>query len=89
MGLSRSFQITNILPNLSVFENLHCGVLWSLGYRYTFLKFLANLHDANARAEQLMQKNRVLVMGHGAVVFNVTREELKQNANIQQEWLQV
>lgn len=54
LGLSRSFQITNIFPKLSVFENLRCGVLWSLGYKYTFLKFLANLHDANARAEELM-----------------------------------
>ena len=54
MGLSRSFQITNIFPKLSVFENLRCGVLWSLGYKYTFLKFLANLHDANARANELM-----------------------------------
>ena len=26
MGLSRSFQITNIFPKLSVFENLRCGV---------------------------------------------------------------
>ncbi|MEO8013833.1 MAG: ABC transporter ATP-binding protein [Polaromonas sp.] len=54
MGLSRSFQITNIFPKLSVFENLRCGVLWSLGYKYTFLKFLANLIDANARADELM-----------------------------------
>ncbi len=54
-GLSRSFQITNIFPKLSVFENLRCGVLWSLGYRYTFLKFLANLDDANQRAEELMK----------------------------------
>ena len=54
MGLSRSFQITNIFPKLSVFENLRCGVLWSLGYKYTFLKFLANLDDANARANELM-----------------------------------
>jgi branched-chain amino acid transport system ATP-binding protein len=54
-GLSRSFQITNIFPKLSVFENLRCGVLWSLGYRYTFLKFLAGLDDANQRAEQLMR----------------------------------
>ena len=53
-GLSRSFQITNIFPKLSVFENLRCGVLWSLGYRYTFLRFLAGLDDANQRAEQLM-----------------------------------
>ncbi len=55
MGLSRSFQITNIFPKLSVFENLRCGVLWSLGYRYTFLKFLSGLKDANERAEELME----------------------------------
>ena len=54
MGLSRSFQITNIFPKLSVFENLRCGVLWSLGYKYTFLKFLADLDDANQRAIELM-----------------------------------
>jgi len=55
LGLSRSFQITNIFPKLSVFENLRCGVLWSLGYRYTFLRFLSSLRDANERAEQLME----------------------------------
>jgi branched-chain amino acid transport system ATP-binding protein len=54
LGLSRSFQITNIFPKLSVFENLRCGVLWSLGYKYTFLKFLADLDDANERSEELM-----------------------------------
>jgi branched-chain amino acid transport system ATP-binding protein len=55
LGLSRSFQITNIFPKLSVFENLRCSVLWSLGYRYTFFKFLANLDDANDRAVELME----------------------------------
>jgi len=55
LGLSRSFQITNIFPKLSVFENLRCGVLWSLGYKYTFLKFLADLDDANERSGQLME----------------------------------
>jgi branched-chain amino acid transport system ATP-binding protein len=55
LGLSRSFQITNIFPKLSVFENLRCGVLWSLGYKYTFLRFLADLDDANERAEELMR----------------------------------
>ena len=53
-GLSRSFQITNIFGRLSVFENLRCGVLWSLGYRYAFWKFLAGLKDANERAELLV-----------------------------------
>src|SRR5674476_1371983 len=54
LGLSRSFQITNIFPKLSVFENLRCGVLWSLGYKYTFLRFLADLKDTNDRADELM-----------------------------------
>ena len=59
LGLSRSFQITNIFPKLSVFENLRCAVLWSLGYKYTFFKFLADLDDANDLAEQYMEKIRL------------------------------
>jgi branched-chain amino acid transport system ATP-binding protein len=56
LGLSRSFQITNIFPKLSAFENLRCGVLWSLGYRYTFLRFLSKLTDVNARTEELIHQ---------------------------------
>ena len=59
MGLSRSFQITNIFPKLSVFENLRCAVLWSLGYKYTFLKFLSGLQDANDLAEKYMEMIRL------------------------------
>jgi len=59
MGLSRSFQITNIFPKLSVFENLRCAVLWSLGYKYTFFKFLSGLKDANERADQLLEMIRL------------------------------
>jgi branched-chain amino acid transport system ATP-binding protein len=59
LGLSRSFQITNIFPKLSVFENLRCAVLWKLGYKYTFFKFLANLDDANELAERLMEQIRL------------------------------
>ncbi|MBW8779548.1 MAG: ATP-binding cassette domain-containing protein, partial [Burkholderiales bacterium] len=53
-GLARSFQVSNLFTRLSVFENLRCAVLWSLGYRYAFWRFLANLRDANERAEQLL-----------------------------------
>ena len=55
MGLARSFQITNVFPKLSVFENLRCALLWTMGYRYTFMRFLSRLHDANARAEELLR----------------------------------
>ena len=74
LGLSRSFQITNIFPNLSVFENLRCAVLWSLGYKYTFLKFLADLDDANARAEQLMAQIH-LAPKRDVVAMNLTYAE--------------
>jgi branched-chain amino acid transport system ATP-binding protein len=53
-GLARSFQITNIFGRLSVFENLRCGVLWALGYKYSFWRFLAGADDANQRAEELL-----------------------------------
>ena len=54
-GLSRSFQVTNIFPKLSVYENIRCGVLWSLGYRYSFWRFVDRLRDANLRTEEVME----------------------------------
>ena len=74
LGLSRSFQITNIFPKLSVFENLRCSVLWALGYKYSFWRFLANLHDANQRAEKLMQMIR-LDGKHDVLAMNLTYAE--------------
>jgi branched-chain amino acid transport system ATP-binding protein len=55
-GLSRSFQITNIFHKLSVFENLRCAVLWSLGYRYAFWRRLGALRDARERAEEILER---------------------------------
>ena len=55
LGLARSFQITNLFPRLSVFENLRCALLWKLGYRYSFTRFLSRMRDANARTEELMR----------------------------------
>ena len=54
-GLSRSFQITNIFHKLSVYENLRCAVLWSLGYKYSFWHRLNGLSDAHERAEEVLE----------------------------------
>ena len=55
-GLSRSFQVTNIFPRLSVYENIRCGVLWSLGYRYSFWHLVERLRDARERSERILEQ---------------------------------
>jgi branched-chain amino acid transport system ATP-binding protein len=56
LGLVRGFQSSNVFGRLSVFDNLLCSVLWSLGYRYKLFGFLSGLTDANALATSLMRK---------------------------------
>jgi branched-chain amino acid transport system ATP-binding protein len=55
-GLSRSFQITNIFHRLSVYENLRCAVLWSLGYKYSFWHRLNGLKDVQEHAEAVLEQ---------------------------------
>ena len=55
MGLSRSFQITSIFPRLSVFENLRCALLWSMGYYYSFWTPLWTQRALNERTGQLLE----------------------------------
>jgi branched-chain amino acid transport system ATP-binding protein len=55
-GLSRSFQVTNIFPRLSVYENVRCGILWSLGYRYSFWRAVDRLRDASLRTERILEQ---------------------------------
>jgi branched-chain amino acid transport system ATP-binding protein len=55
-GLSRSFQITNIFPKLSVFENVRCATLYSLGYKYSFWQRLAKLKDAADKADDILRR---------------------------------
>ncbi|MGA8601194.1 MAG: ABC transporter ATP-binding protein [Beijerinckiaceae bacterium] len=55
-GLSRSFQVTNIFPRLSVYENIRCAVLWSLGYKYSFWRGVNGLVDARDRSEDIMER---------------------------------
>ncbi|KJS70820.1 MAG: branched-chain amino acid ABC transporter substrate-binding protein [Comamonadaceae bacterium BICA1-1] len=74
MGLSRSFQITNLFPKLSVFENLRCAVLWSMGYRYSFLKFLADLEDVIERVDELLHQMR-LEKKRDTLAMNLTYAE--------------
>ena len=53
-GLSRSFQVTNIFPRLTVFENIRCSLLWSRGCRYSFWYGVSALADINDETQSLM-----------------------------------
>jgi len=55
-GLSRSFQVTNIFHNMSVYENIRCAVLWPAGYRYSFWSRVGGLKDVQRRAEETMER---------------------------------
>ena len=55
-GLSRSFQITNIFPRLSVFENVRCALLWPRGYRYSFWRLLHRERELNRAADQILEQ---------------------------------
>jgi branched-chain amino acid transport system ATP-binding protein len=53
-GLSRSFQVTNIFPRLSVWENVRCAVLWSKGHKYSFWRNIDRLDDVRERTQQIL-----------------------------------
>lgn len=56
VGLCRSFQVTNIFPQMSVFENIRCALLWPMGYRYSFWHLSGRLKRLNEKTEEILEK---------------------------------
>jgi len=54
-GLSRSFQVTNVFGNMTVWENLRCAVLWATGHKYAFWKNVNNLPQVRERTAQILE----------------------------------
>jgi branched-chain amino acid transport system ATP-binding protein len=55
-GLSRSFQVTNVFPRLTVIDNLRCAASWSLGAGYAFWRRASTQRLINERADDLAQR---------------------------------
>jgi branched-chain amino acid transport system ATP-binding protein len=55
-GLARSFQVTNIFPRMSVYENVRCGALWAKGYEYCFWRQVENMEDVNLLTEEILER---------------------------------
>jgi branched-chain amino acid transport system ATP-binding protein len=55
LGLARSFQVTNIFPRLSVFENILLAVMQRYRLQYTFWRLLDRLAPLREETEQLLE----------------------------------
>ena len=55
-GLSRSFQITNIFPKMSVFENVRCSLLWAMDFKYSFWHLVGKQKVLNESAEKIIEE---------------------------------
>ncbi|MDX1782311.1 MAG: ABC transporter ATP-binding protein [Thalassovita sp.] len=55
MGLSRSFQVSNIFSNMTVRENVRCGVLYSMGYGYSFWRNVGNLREVQRKTAEVLE----------------------------------
>ena len=53
-GLSRSFQVTNVFANMTVWENVRCAVLWATGHRYAFWKNVESLPEVRERTARIL-----------------------------------
>ncbi|WP_299567137.1 ABC transporter ATP-binding protein [uncultured Sulfitobacter sp.] len=63
-GLSRSFQITNIFPAMTVFENVRCALLWSMGYRYSFWDMVNRKRDLTEGTEAVLEQINLSERSH-------------------------
>lgn len=59
LGLARSFQITNVFPKLSVFENIRLAVMRVHGLQYSFWKFIDNDRVVRRETERLLELVRL------------------------------
>ncbi|MEP1538077.1 MAG: ABC transporter ATP-binding protein [Paracoccaceae bacterium] len=55
LGLSRSFQITNIFPKMTVFENVRCALLWAQGYKYSFWNLVGKQQPLTDGADEILE----------------------------------
>ncbi|MCW9032753.1 MAG: ABC transporter ATP-binding protein [Rhodospirillales bacterium] len=55
-GLSRSFQVTNIFHRMTVYENVRCGIMWNMGYKYSFWNRVDTTEEINLKTEAVLEE---------------------------------
>jgi branched-chain amino acid transport system ATP-binding protein len=56
LGLSRNFQVTNIFPELTVFENIRCGVTQARGFGYSLWHSIDGIRAVRERTLDVLEE---------------------------------
>ena len=63
-GLARSFQITNVFPRLSVFENIRIACMRRYGYYFSLWRMASGLKEVNREAGEWAAKVHLQEVGN-------------------------
>ena len=59
VGLARSFQVTNIFPNMTVYENIRNVIVSKNGMRFNMVSGLGKIHRVEAETRQVLKTIRL------------------------------
>ncbi len=75
-GLARSFQVSNIFHNMSVFENVRCACFRNADAGHVFWRAAGSIGEANTRAEDVVEMVGLAELRHemaGALPYSSQR----------------
>ena len=58
-GLSRSFQVTNVFPRMTVAENLRISIMGRHGHRFTLFRLIGGLKAVNDEVDAYLEQLRL------------------------------
>ncbi|MCO6188625.1 ABC transporter ATP-binding protein [Rhizobium sp. L1K21] len=64
LGLSRSFQVSNIFANMTVRENVRCSLLYSQGHGYAFWRNVGSSRELQEKTAWVLERVGLIDKAH-------------------------